>query len=419
MRHSIVATAIAILVPSTAAAATVPAAGYLYQREVLPELTEACIAHAPGGVFVAVGAPLAFPTPMGGTRSILFVSDGGAVRTVATGLNSVGDCAYDAAADVLYVTDSGQEFSGAVTGDTVFAIPGDATNLPVAGLEVLPAGSIAYAFSVSLFGDGLLVSDAAGDGLGSVLEIDLAGMTPSASTFASGFDYTGGVVVDGDRVLVAEAVQPSFESRFNEYTPAGVFVSTVSGPTYDHGSIDLDIALDGGVLVSGAPTLASVDEGGVVSPLVSGLDGGTDFDAFGGGISVQDFTGRIDFLASSFSGDDDDKSVHRLVPIDRLVPGGGSTASDCTVEFYGLELVAPSPTRPARSAICVDGAACDADGAADGACTFPLGLCLNVDDPRLADCTPSSVGTLELRRARPESAELTALVAEAASLLPT
>lgn len=415
MRKILVATAIAISIHDYAQAATVPAPGYIYTREVLSELTEGCVEHAPGGLFVGVGPALSFPAA-GGTRDLLFVPEIGSIRTVATGFNAISDCVYDAGSDTLYVTDSGAEFSGATTGDTVFAIPGSSTNADIAGLELLPSGSLPYAFSIDLFGNGLLASDAAGDGLGSVMEIDLSGPVPATSTFADGFDYTGGLVVDGSRVLVSEALQPAFDSAIYDYSTAGVFQSIVSGPTYAHGSNDLAIAADGAVLATGGSTIVSVDALGVPTQLVTGLNGGTAFDAFGGGVAVDPFTGRIDFLASSFSGADDDKSLHRLIPVDRLVPGGGSAESDCAMELYGIELVAPSEGRRARSAICVDGAACDADGAADGGCTFPLGICINVTDPRLPDCAPSGVPGVELVSVRPDTLDLAALVAAADAL---
>lgn len=418
VNRTVLATFVALSLPVAAHAVTTPAAGYIYTREILPELTEGCVAEAPGGVFVGVGpAQFSFPPPAG-TRSILFVTDSGIVRTVATGLNSISDCVYDLASDTLYVTDSGAEFVGAVTGDTVLAIPGDSDAIPVAGLEVLPTGSIPYAFSIDLLGGNLLVSDAAGGGAGSVIEIDLSGMTPSASTFASDFDYTGGLVVDGSNVLISEALQPGFDSAIYSYSSAGAFQSIVSGPTYDHGSVDLAMDADGKVLVTGLPTLAVVD-GGVATPLVTGLNGGQMFDAYGGGVAVDPFTGRIDFLASSFSGADDDKGMHRLIPVDKLEVGGGNTTTDCAMELYGVELVSTKPGQRARSAICVDGAACDADGVADGVCTFPLGVCFNVSDPRLADCTPVGVQSIELRGAKPEVDSAQALVDAAAALLPS
>jgi hypothetical protein len=413
------ATAVAALVHGpvgAAVAATAPAAGYLYSRTVLSETTEGCIAHAPGGVFVGVGPTLAFP-PAGKTRSILFVPDTGASRVVAVELNSIGDCVYDAGADVLYVADSGAEFSGATTGDTVFAIDGSAENEIPDGNEVLPAGSIPFAFAIDRTATGLLVSNAAGGGAGSVVAIDLTTMTPSATTFASGFDYTGGVLVDGSRVLIAEALEPSFDSAIYEYSAAGVLQSTYSGPTFAHGSQDLEIAADGSVIATGGSTIVSVSDEAVVTPLVTGLDGGTGFSAFGGSVSVSEVTGRIDFLASSFSGADDDRSIHRLIPIAGLVTRGGTT-SDCAMGFFGVELVPTREGRPARSAICVDGAPCDADGVVDGGCTYPLGLCLNVPDPAQPSCTPTGIASVTLVREKPEGAGAAALVADIAAGVP-
>jgi len=413
MRSFVVAAFVAASIlhpqPQQAEAAVTAAPGLLYARQILAELTEGCVAQGRGGLYVGVGPALSFPAD-GGTRDIVFVTPGGAVRTVATGLNSIGDCAYDADADVLYVTDSGLEFTGATTGDTVFAIPGNAEAVAVDGLEVLPAGSIPFAFGIELFDGGLLVTDAAGAGAGSVVQIDLAAMPAAASTFASGFDYTGGLVVDGARVLVSEALDGTFESLVSSFSTAGVFEEFVSGPTYAHGTVDLAIAADGRVLATGNDTIVAIDAMGGTTPLVTGLDGGTGFAAFGGGVAVDGFSGRIDFLASSFSGADDDRSIHRLVSIDTLLPGGGAESTDCILEFQGLQLVPAKPGKPAKKAICVDGEACDADGLADGACTFPVGLCTNVNDARLASCDASGIASVQLLAAKPSSAAVEELV---------
>src|SRR5262249_25528124 len=66
-------------------------------------------------------------------------------------------------------------------------------------------------------------------------------------------------------------------------------------------------------------------------------------------------------------------------PADCL-PGGGSPRTDCVIEWGGLS---------AMSTTCVDGTACDQDGAADGTCTFPLVACINATGS--ADCTPGSL----------------------------
>jgi hypothetical protein len=47
--------------------------------------------------------------------------------------------------------------------------------------------------------------------------------------------------------------------------------------------------------------------------------------------------------------------------------GGGRGTADCLIEWSGVSAAATS---------CVDGAACDVDGQADGVCTFPLAACL-------------------------------------------
>ena len=192
----------------------------------------------------------------------------------------------------------------------------------------------------------------------------------------------------------------------------------MSGPTDAHGSIDIAVAAGGSVLATGSPTLVSIDGEGAVTPLVTGIDGGTGFDAFGGAVAVQPVTGRIDFLASSFSGADDDKSVHSLIPVERLGGGGGSVYNDCALEVYGLERKAGVPGSAPRLAQCTDGAACDADGTANGSCTFPIGFCLSVDDPRLPDCAPAGIRSVELVNTRLESAELTDLFAKVNAGLP-
>ncbi len=415
---SIVATIVTLLIHGPAYA-VLTQYNYQYSRQVLGQLTEGCIAQTQGGAFVGVGPALAYP-PAGGTRSILFVSGGGTVRTVATGLNSIGDCVYDPNADVLYVTDSGLEFSGATTGDTVFAIPGDSTNLPVAGHEVLPSGSIPAAFSIDLLDGDLLVSDATGGGNGRVIRIDLADDPPSATTFASGFDYTGGITVNGSHVLISQAVSPSFESVIYSYSDGGAYESTLHGPSYDHGSIDVDINYEGEPMMTGSPTLAVIDDfDGMVRPMVTGINGGGASDAFGGGLNVNDFTGRIDFLASTFTGADDDKSIHRLVNVDRLVEGGGNPSTDCAMEIYGLQLAPTASGKPSHTAICTDGDACDADGQADGTCTFPIGVCLNVQDYRLnGECAPTGVAAVQLLAVSPESDEMQALVNAVSAAVP-
>src|SRR5437763_2799821 len=67
-------------------------------------------------------------------------------------------------------------------------------------------------------------------------------------------------------------------------------------------------------------------------------------------------------------------------PPDCIGGGAGPTTTDCFIGWSGL---------PALTASCTDGDSCDADGKADGTCTFPLSACVNV--PGVAGCAPGSL----------------------------
>ncbi len=420
MRKIVAAALAAGFVHSGAVAATLPTAGYIYSRQTLSQFTEGCVAEGRGGVFVGVGPMLAYP-PSAGTRAVVFVSDSGTERTVAVGLNAIGDCYYDAAADVLYVSDNGGDFAGATSGDTVFAIASasSAMSVSVGGHELIASGSIPFASSLARLGNELLVSDAAGSGSGAVLAIRLDTDPAQVSSFAVGLDYAGGLAIDGNDVLVAESRSATFDNQIRRYDSSGAALGLVSGPTYDHGSIDLAVAENGDVLVTGNDTLVAVDaSSGASAALVTGLDGGTGFAAFGGGVAVHTGSGRIDFAASSFSGADDDRSLHRLIPVSRLVPGRGADDVECAHEFCGIPPAAAGGGKYDGPAICEDGAECDADGVVNDSCTFSLGFCFNVVDPRLPACTPSQVAGFELVVARPADAALTTTVAEVQAAVP-
>jgi hypothetical protein len=66
------------------------------------------------------------------------------------------------------------------------------------------------------------------------------------------------------------------------------------------------------------------------------------------------------------------------------INGGGNARADCYMTFEGLEA-----TRGANRVECKDGDSCDADGAADGKCTFTFQVC--VYDSTVSGCTPSPV----------------------------
>jgi hypothetical protein len=191
----------------------------------------------------------------------------------------------------------------------------------------------------------------------------------------------------------------------------------VSGPTDAHGSIDLRFNTDGRVLVTGkfGGDVVSLDPAtGALEAFAGGL-------TFATGVDVNDLTGRVEILSSSFSFPDpvaEDRSIHRFTPVERLVAGGGPAKADCIVETYGVELAPAKPGKPAKMAICVDGAPCDADGAANGRCLFPVGFCLDVSDPELPACGTEGVSGFELKKVVPGSAALSEVAEAIVASLP-
>jgi hypothetical protein len=389
---------------STALAAVTPPSGYIYTTELLKNLTEGCVAAGPGGTFVGIG-----PSFTANAQAIVLAKESGQQRLVAMGFNSISDCAYDRDADVLYVTDNAGtgDLSGALTGDTVFAIPSASTasGLSAPGLELLPAGTVPFAASVTFdAGGNLFVSNAAGMGGGSVLKI----VTPPGVTFESGFDYTGGVAVDPTtgNVFIAENLASS-QNQIHKYTSAGAVImpNPFAGPSSSFGSIDLAFNSDGRLLASGGGGVVSFDPAtGSSTPFVTGL-------TFASGMTVDPLTHRMQVLSSTFTGADEDKSLHRFTPIDQLTAGGGSASSDCVHEAYGLQVVDGTAT-------CTDGAPCDADGIANGSCLFPVGFCFNVADPSLTDCDTSSNVSDVAITAKPSSTAIADAAARVSALLP-
>jgi hypothetical protein len=370
------------------------------------------VAVGPGVTFIGAG-----PGFTGAAQSILRLGESGAQEAVASGFNSIGDCVYDEAQDVLYVSDNALEAAGSVTGDTVFAIPDAsmATSLDAAGLELAAAGSIPSASGLALDAAGALyVGDAVGAAAGRVVKF-VAGVPQTL--IPSGLEFVGGLAVEADGdLLVAESL-PSFNAQVSRYDAAGSLVGVVSGPTGAHGSIDLRFNTDGRVLVTGkfGGDVVSLDPAtGALEAFAGGL-------TFATGVDVDEFTGRVAVLSSTFSFPDpvaEDLSIHRFTPIERLVAGGGPADKNCIAEFYGVELVPAKPGKPAKLAICVDGAACDADGLANGSCLFPVGLCLAVSDPALPECSTEGVATFELKKVIPESAAMDTLASAIVASLP-
>jgi hypothetical protein len=96
-----------------------------------------------------------------------------------------------------------------------------------------------------------------------------------------------------------------------------------------------------------------------------------------------------------------------------MIPGGGSPSTDCAMELLvDNPLNSPPADRkgfPSAAHSCADGdPTCDHDGAANGACSFKVAVCLNVSDPRLLKsgetaCAPSAIEVWSIRRPFPDS----------------
>lgn len=403
---------IAAIVCGSAAGAVTAPSGYIYSAQLLGNLTQSCIAAAPGGTFVGVG-----PGFTANAQSILFARESGDLRLVVSGFNSIADCAYDAAADILYVTDNADndDFGivspfGAQSGDTIFAIAGalSASGLSAPGLELLPPDSIPSAASVAIDGAGdLYVGDALGAGLGSIIKI--SGGIPAP--FLSGLEFPSGMAIHPatGNLYVAEFL-PSFETQVSQFTAAAIPVPPLplAGPGFTFGSYDMAFDGDGMLLVTGAffGDIVSMDPvSGATAPWASGL-------TFANGITVHPLTQRVEVLSSTFANLDEDKSLHRFTRIDSLVAGPGSGAATCVHEYYGVD------SADGKSAVCVDGAPCDADGVVNDRCTFPIGFCFNVADPNLPGCDTGNAVTALRVRTSPFSGNVADTAAALGALLP-
>lgn len=79
-----------------------------------------------------------------------------------------------------------------------------------------------------------------------------------------------------------------------------------------------------------------------------------------------------------------------------VVGGGGARARDC-VAVFDAAVNSPAPPQKPRHVDCVDGMACDQDGARNGRCQFTVRLCVNATT--LPDCTPGDADALTVDHA--------------------
>lgn len=114
----------------------------------------------------------------------------------------------------------------------------------------------------------------------------------------------------------------------------------------------------------------------------------------------------------------------------KCIPGGGSKASDCHLEWLVETMQIPQSPKftgtglPKNKYICYEGdPRCDVDPVLNNnSCTVPVRLCINNADPRFAgQCVPSGLSAFEVKKPKPTSldpadvANLSALESAASS----
>jgi len=266
-----------------ARAALTPAAGYAVQAIPTPGIVQGGVVKRGNTVFVGQGDFGA------GMESIVRIEAGRAV-TIATGFGGLSG--FDLGADgTLYVVDNcytqdGPACAAATTGDTVYAIPDALTRTtPIAAddAEMLPAGSIPFAYDVLSSPIGLLVSDSVGAGAGRVLRIDTGG----AVEIATGLDFAAGLAFDDPSLYVAN-VKSDFSGEIREFidgSPVGALVDGLAGAS------GLAVDDSGDLLLTAFSAVLSIDAAGDSTPLVDGFDfaGDLDHDPANGDTTVLDF----------------------------------------------------------------------------------------------------------------------------------
>lgn len=231
---------VVLLMAVPAGAAPVAAPGYAVHGIPTPGKVQGGVVRSGDAILVGQG------TFGAGLESIIRI-DGGGATTIATGFNALGG--FDLDADgTLYVVDNCGNCAGAVTGDTLFAIPDALTRttaVTAAGQEVLPKGTIAAGQDVLIAPDGsILVTDARGVGTGAVVKV--SGTTPT--DLITGLDFAAGLALQGTTLLVGN-VDGSFAGSVLRYSLAGVAGTPLA--TGLSGEYAIVVDNDGFVLLTG------------------------------------------------------------------------------------------------------------------------------------------------------------------------
>ncbi len=366
------------------------------------------VAYVGTSLFVAAGSYGA------GSQRLLRVDAARAPIEVVDNLNSIGGIAWDRANDFLYFTDNAEEAGATTTGDTVYRLLsplGVASVVDAATLELAPAGSIPQASLVlPLDGDSVLVTDSAGPGAGSVLEIN--SINGTITTVVNGLDYVSGLSLAADGDLLIGNVDSSYVGSILRWDAgtAALSIHAVTGGAFDQVSYR-----DGSLLVTGvfagdfSSAIAQLSpEGAPVGEIASGFSfsAGLDTDPISGQVAVTDSCWPIPCT-----------TITTLTPLSAMT-GTDQGSKDCNLAFFGgvTDLTPSGNSKPTWT--CTDGDACDRDANADGSCTFLVGACVGLDE--IDGCAPATVDSIEVSRAPAEggSSLLPLLQAAVDSILP-
>jgi len=327
---------------SVAGAAPVAAPGHALRTIPTPDTVQGGVYRRGNTILVGqgqYGPNLQYITRLEGTVRV----------DVGTGFGSLGGIDVDPsgngtlyAVDNCYTTDFG--CAASTTGDTLYAITNlftrtDPQNAGIAA--VLPPGSIGFPFDALVVPGGVLVSNSVGPGAGTVVKVAGNVLSP----FASGFDYTGGLALEGGALYVGNS-NASFVGSVTELDLAGANQGVLVNGL--NGAYGLAVDDAGNVLVSGvnAPdfsssTVVAVDPMGNVSERASGFAFSTDvfYDEARDAALVLDF-GATQITAICTDADDDglcdadcsdpaavDKAKLKITGVDRQPGEQGLTLS--------------------------------------------------------------------------------------------
>lgn len=172
----------------------------------------------------------------------------------------------------------------------------------------------------------------------------------------------------------------------------------------DGGTVDETNGCDSNCQLTGCPNGAVTagevcDDGNAVSG--DGCDTNCTTTACGNGIRSP---GEACDDGNTASGDDCSPTCS--LELAKLIPGAGSSETDCLHEWRTDPAPGIDPKGfPRRELRCTDDdPSCDFGASGDHACTFHVALCFNVEDSRLVApaCTPDAIEVLTLKKPKEE-----------------